>query len=52
MKYSRCVICQLDYEENDNLVVLSCKHMYHPDCINSWLQINKVLLFSLFMVRV
>ncbi|MQM08122.1 hypothetical protein Taro_040973 [Colocasia esculenta] len=38
----RCVICRLDYEDGDSLIVLSCKHMYHPDCINQWLQINKV----------
>ncbi|CAA6663206.1 unnamed protein product [Spirodela intermedia] len=37
----KCVICQLDYEDGDSLVVLSCRHMYHPDCINNWLQINK-----------
>ncbi|KAJ0968706.1 hypothetical protein J5N97_021583 [Dioscorea zingiberensis] len=37
-----CIICRMDYEEGDSLVVLSCKHAYHSDCINKWLQINKV----------
>ncbi|XP_047981510.1 E3 ubiquitin ligase BIG BROTHER-related-like [Salvia hispanica] len=37
-----CVICRLDYEDGDALTVLSCKHLYHPECINNWLQINKV----------
>ncbi|KAL3502279.1 hypothetical protein ACH5RR_036728 [Cinchona calisaya] len=37
-----CVICRLDYEEGDALTVLSCKHSYHSDCINNWLQINKI----------
>ncbi|KAH6831370.1 RING/U-box superfamily protein [Perilla frutescens var. hirtella] len=37
-----CVICRLDYEDGDTLTVLSCKHLYHPECINNWLQINKV----------
>ncbi|KAL8519833.1 hypothetical protein ACS0TY_010682 [Phlomoides rotata] len=37
-----CVICRLDYEDGDNLIVLSCKHSYHSECINNWLQINKV----------
>lgn len=37
-----CVICRLDYEDGDSLTVLSCKHLYHPECINNWLQINKV----------
>eukprot|EP00262_Sarcandra_glabra_P001599 TRINITY_DN11731_c0_g2_i1.p1 TRINITY_DN11731_c0_g2~~TRINITY_DN11731_c0_g2_i1.p1 ORF type:complete len:289 (+),score=65.13 TRINITY_DN11731_c0_g2_i1:179-1045(+) len=38
----QCVICRLDYEDGDALIVLSCKHMYHTECINNWLQINKV----------
>ncbi|ONK59262.1 uncharacterized protein A4U43_C08F4640 [Asparagus officinalis] len=38
----QCVICRLDYEDGDSLVSLSCKHLYHPECINQWLQINKV----------
>ncbi|XP_061989260.1 E3 ubiquitin ligase BIG BROTHER-related-like [Rosa rugosa] len=37
-----CVICRLDYEDGENLTVLSCKHSYHSDCINNWLTINKV----------
>ncbi|EPS72594.1 hypothetical protein M569_02164, partial [Genlisea aurea] len=37
-----CVICRLDYEDGDTLTVLSCKHLYHPECIKSWLKINKV----------
>ncbi|KAG0459040.1 hypothetical protein HPP92_022168 [Vanilla planifolia] len=38
----QCVICRLDYEDSDVVVILSCKHMYHTECINKWLQINKV----------
>lgn len=38
----RCVICRLDYEDGDNLILLSCKHSYHSECITNWLQINKV----------
>lgn len=37
-----CVICRLDYEDDDTLTVLSCKHSYHSECINNWLRINKV----------
>ncbi|KAK4479698.1 hypothetical protein RD792_015229 [Penstemon davidsonii] len=37
-----CVICRLDYEDDDTLTVLSCKHSYHSECINNWLHINKV----------
>lgn len=38
----QCVICRLDFEDGDSLVVLSCKHKYHTECINNWLQINKI----------
>ncbi|OMO62496.1 Zinc finger, RING-type [Corchorus olitorius] len=37
-----CVICRVDYEDGDSLTVLTCKHSYHPECINNWLKINKV----------
>ncbi|WOL17235.1 E3 ubiquitin-protein ligase [Canna indica] len=38
----QCVICRLEYEDGESLVLLSCKHKYHSECINKWLQINKV----------
>ncbi|CAJ2630951.1 unnamed protein product [Trifolium pratense] len=38
----RCVICRVDYEDDESLTILSCKHLYHPECINNWLKINKV----------
>ncbi|KAF9616166.1 hypothetical protein IFM89_028632 [Coptis chinensis] len=38
----QCVICWLEYEDEDTLTVLSYKHSYHYECINNWLQINKV----------
>ncbi|GMJ05550.1 hypothetical protein HRI_004224200 [Hibiscus trionum] len=37
-----CVICHVDYDEGDSLTALSCKHSYHPECINNWLKINKI----------
>ncbi|CAH8328932.1 unnamed protein product [Eruca vesicaria subsp. sativa] len=36
-----CVICRLDYENDDDLILLPCKHSYHSECINNWLKINK-----------
>ena len=38
----RCVICRVEFEEGESLIALPCKHSYHPECINQWLQINKV----------
>ncbi|KAF3528213.1 hypothetical protein DY000_02042313 [Brassica cretica] len=37
-----CVICRLDYEDDDDLILLPCKHSYHSECINNWLKINKI----------
>ncbi|QCE08735.1 nucleolysin TIA-1/TIAR [Vigna unguiculata] len=37
-----CVICRVDFEDGESLTHLSCKHLYHPECINNWLKINKV----------
>lgn len=38
----RCVICRVEFEDGESLIALPCKHSYHPECINQWLQINKV----------
>ncbi|KAM0935205.1 putative transcription factor C2H2 family [Dioscorea sansibarensis] len=38
----RCVICLVNFEDGDSLVSLSCKHLYHHDCISTWLLTNKV----------
>lgn len=32
-----CAICLDDFEDGQSLVVLSCNHHYHPDCIKAWL---------------
>lgn len=38
----QCVICRVEFEDGESLIALPCKHSYHPECINQWLQINKV----------
>ncbi|KAL6661938.1 hypothetical protein ACP70R_001322 [Stipagrostis hirtigluma subsp. patula] len=38
----QCVICRVEFEEGESLVGLPCKHSYHSECINQWLQLNKV----------
>uniref|UniRef100_J3MV19 RING-type domain-containing protein n=1 Tax=Oryza brachyantha TaxID=4533 RepID=J3MV19_ORYBR len=38
----QCVICRVEFEEGESLVALPCKHSYHSECINQWLQLNKV----------
>jgi hypothetical protein len=33
-----CSICLVEYEENEELCALPCKHIYHEDCISGWTQ--------------
>ncbi|XP_010503329.1 PREDICTED: E3 ubiquitin ligase BIG BROTHER-related-like [Camelina sativa] len=38
----RCVVCQMEFEERESLVVLRpCDHPYHSDCITKWLETKK-----------
>jgi E3 ubiquitin-protein ligase BIG BROTHER-like protein len=38
----QCVICRVEFEQGESLIALPCKHSYHSECINQWLQLNKV----------
>ncbi|CAK9214301.1 unnamed protein product [Sphagnum troendelagicum] len=38
----QCVVCRHEYEAGDSMLTLPCKHQYHSECIQQWLQINKV----------
>ncbi|CAI9757051.1 unnamed protein product [Fraxinus pennsylvanica] len=35
-----CVICQVDFEDQENVGNLDCGHEYHGDCIMKWLLIK------------
>jgi hypothetical protein len=34
---SRCIICQEDYNDEDDICLLPCNHGYHESCIATWL---------------
>ena len=35
-----CVICLLDFEDNDEITLLKCSHCFHKNCIFKWLKNN------------
>lgn len=35
---NKCVICQDEFDIHDNVRVLPCDHIYHINCIDSWLK--------------
>ncbi|GLC57585.1 hypothetical protein PLESTB_001243200 [Pleodorina starrii] len=37
----RCCICQLEFEDDDEVTPLPCRHCYHSDCVRQWLQQSK-----------
>ncbi|KAH9947616.1 hypothetical protein B0H21DRAFT_325550 [Amylocystis lapponica] len=37
----RCLICLDDYEDDDNLRLMSCKHAFHKKCVDKWLQVGR-----------
>ncbi|KAJ3302257.1 hypothetical protein HDV03_005196 [Kappamyces sp. JEL0829] len=39
-EHKECPVCQDDYAEGVETIVLPCHHMFHPDCILSWLKVN------------
>jgi hypothetical protein len=44
----RCVICQMEYKRGDKRITLPCKHLYHANCGNKWLSINKARYLPIY----
>lgn len=38
IEHVRCPVCLLDWEVDEDVTQLPCKHVYHPDCIKTWLK--------------
>jgi len=34
----KCLVCLDDYEETEELRLMSCKHLFHKVCVDKWLQ--------------
>ncbi|TFK69550.1 hypothetical protein BDN72DRAFT_897220 [Pluteus cervinus] len=37
----RCLICLDDYDPEDDVRVMSCRHAFHKSCVDTWLQTGK-----------
>ena len=38
VKTSECTICLESYNNNDDILVTKCKHLYHKKCAKNWLK--------------
>lgn len=41
LNIENCSICFIEYKEKEKLKKLNCKHMFHPICIDKWLENEK-----------
>ncbi|EIN12470.1 hypothetical protein PUNSTDRAFT_141167 [Punctularia strigosozonata HHB-11173 SS5] len=37
----RCLICLDDYAETDELRLMTCRHTFHKDCVDKWMQTGR-----------
>ncbi|KAK2465790.1 hypothetical protein APHAL10511_002334 [Amanita phalloides] len=37
----RCLICLDDYDVEDDVRLMACRHAFHRDCVDKWLQTGK-----------
>nr|XP_010916041.1 probable E3 ubiquitin-protein ligase ZFP1 [Elaeis guineensis] len=40
--HGTCIVCQIEYEENERIETLDCGHSYHADCIKRWLAVKNI----------
>jgi hypothetical protein len=37
---TECIVCRDEYLEDDVVIKLPCRHLYHHDCLKAWLERN------------
>ncbi|KAH9891952.1 hypothetical protein C8Q73DRAFT_701740 [Cubamyces lactineus] len=37
----RCLICLDDYQPEDDVRLMHCRHAFHKDCVDKWLQVGR-----------
>ena len=48
----KCIICQYEFKNYEKIIALSCKHCFHPDCIEEWLKNQKLCPYCKSEVKV
>ena len=48
--YKECVICLEDMKNDEELILISCSHIYHKECIQKWFQKNNICPLCDFIV--
>eukprot|EP00879_Flechtneria_rotunda_P031730 GHRR01034684.1.p1 GENE.GHRR01034684.1~~GHRR01034684.1.p1 ORF type:complete len:249 (+),score=78.95 GHRR01034684.1:83-748(+) len=41
-KSGLCAVCQCDFAPDETVKLLPCNHLYHQECVDHWLQLNKM----------
>ena len=39
---NKCVVCQYEFKNGEEVTKLNCGHLFHSDCVYTWLSKNKV----------
>lgn len=39
--FFQCLICLSDYEPEEDIRVMSCKHAFHQTCVDKWLEVGR-----------
>lgn len=45
----QCSVCWEDFTIDENVMKLTCDHMYHKDCITPWLELVRFKFFLFFL---
>ena len=40
--YKECVICLEDMKNDEELILISCSHIFHKECIQKWFNKNNI----------
>jgi len=42
----KCAVCLSEYTNGEKLKRLRCKHYFHSECIDPWLKVKFLMIFS------